>query len=369
MTQLSKSNKESLAEQIFDILVHEIRTGILKPGAKLMGYRKLAKRFGVSWGTVIEALDRLESENYIKKMSGSGTYINPDINYQLQTVKIAFASTAESLAIGTGINPENWRRISESYRGIVSETANHNAEVSYIHFELSSDDIIISRQLKRLEAFDAVIFMSQGFNKLNELFMKSGKPCVMLEASEASSGKNLVVSDVPEAFADMAEFASRKTYKKLRIISPVRNNACEIYKFNVMSAAESFNNVGIISGEDYIYELNKVNFEELEKILDNNSFELKNNTEVFYLESPVSVPLFYRYCQKHNLVPGKDLGVFGYGDGIAFNNLLPEFTYSRINFFGRGQRACGRIIEEFCSGKSSHQTDFVDNILVKGASL
>src|SRR6266849_5719860 len=61
-------------------LYHEIRTAILdgrlKRGMRLPATRDLARRYGVSRGTVVTAFEQLHAEGYLEGRVGAGTYVN-----------------------------------------------------------------------------------------------------------------------------------------------------------------------------------------------------------------------------------------------------------------------------------------------------
>lgn len=68
-------SKPSKAQQLADILVREIVTGQLPDGARLPPERILAERFSVAVGTLRKALAHLEQEGLLRRVQGSGNYI------------------------------------------------------------------------------------------------------------------------------------------------------------------------------------------------------------------------------------------------------------------------------------------------------
>ena len=54
----------------------EILEGRLRPGARLPSTRDLARQYGLSRGTVVNAFDQLRAEGYIAGTTGAGTYVN-----------------------------------------------------------------------------------------------------------------------------------------------------------------------------------------------------------------------------------------------------------------------------------------------------
>ncbi len=63
------------AADISALIRREISKGNLRLGERLPPERLLAETYGVARGTVREALNRLEKENYVEIRAGSGTYV------------------------------------------------------------------------------------------------------------------------------------------------------------------------------------------------------------------------------------------------------------------------------------------------------
>lgn len=64
-----------LWEQVADDLRADIKSGALRPGAKLPGDPELAGQYGVSRITVRRAIKALEAEGLLVVMMGRGTYV------------------------------------------------------------------------------------------------------------------------------------------------------------------------------------------------------------------------------------------------------------------------------------------------------
>ena len=369
MYEIDKNSKAKLSEQISNILIHDIRTGLLKPGTKLEGYRRLAKRFEVSWGTVIEALDYLEKKNYIERISGRGTFVSDDVNHELKIIKIVFLSPKSSIALNSYKDPEEWRAVSETYRGVVAETINRNAEIFHIHFDIAENEIQLSRQLRRLEDFDAIIFMTSIFNNLCDKCISIGKPCMLIASADIVRENNLTASAIYSAFKKLARYVANKKYKRLHILNCSYAADSFFEQNKIQLAIKAFNEMNINANKDSVFTLKECTMDCLADILSNDNIDLKNGTDIIYCAGANIVPLLYRYCSDNNIIFKKNLGAFGYADGIMFNNLEPIFTYSQINHFEKGRQACESVIESFHSGQLNCENKKIDNILILGGSL
>ncbi|EOT46419.1 MULTISPECIES: PLP-dependent aminotransferase family protein [Enterococcus] len=67
--------KKPLYRNIMEYYIHEIETGQLLPGERLLPERAIAKYFSVNRSTVVRALDELQSLGWITRKQGSGTKV------------------------------------------------------------------------------------------------------------------------------------------------------------------------------------------------------------------------------------------------------------------------------------------------------
>lgn len=79
--------RESLSEQLFNILKEELDSGKYKPGQKLMSESAIAQKYGVSRLTVRAAIARLSALDYIETRTGEGSFVSKrDTDQLLQTI-------------------------------------------------------------------------------------------------------------------------------------------------------------------------------------------------------------------------------------------------------------------------------------------
>lgn len=69
-----------LASQITEMLVREIKTGMLPDGERLPPERAMAERLNISVGTLRKALKDLESRGLLTRVQGSGNYVNNSLD-------------------------------------------------------------------------------------------------------------------------------------------------------------------------------------------------------------------------------------------------------------------------------------------------
>ena len=370
---IDKNCKTALSAQVSEKLIHDIRTGKIKPGRRMPGERRLAERFGISRGTVIEALDLLESQNYIERIPAKGTFVADDVNHELSVVKIAFPFPEASISPTSLGHMENWGAVSEAYRGMIEEASCQNAEISFMHFEEAASEVQLSRQLRRLENIDGAIFIGHQLSQLQQCLIKNGKYCVSIGAPREMEFDTIVTGDLKHAFSELAALAKSKNYKRLRVISELNDSTNKLDRVGLETKSrillEAFGQTGIKTSPDWCYNIDHAVTENFANLFANNNFDLKNGTDIIYCSNTHSVPAFYRYCFDNNIKLGKGIGAFGYASGITFTNLMPSFTYSKINHFEMGRRACAGCIAAIRTGKRLDHIELVKNTLIKGESV
>lgn len=81
-----------LYQQVRDLLVARIASGVWRPAEALPSEQTLAVQLGVSQGTVRKALDSLASDNLVERRQGKGTYVveHTQESAQFRFFKIAY---------------------------------------------------------------------------------------------------------------------------------------------------------------------------------------------------------------------------------------------------------------------------------------
>ncbi|MDD5598472.1 MAG: GntR family transcriptional regulator, partial [Victivallaceae bacterium] len=205
---IDRNCKTALSAQVSERLIQDIRSGRIKPGKRMPGERQLAQRFGISRGTVIEALNLLESQNYIERVPAKGTFVADDVNHELSMVKIAFPFPEASISPSTLGPLENWGIVSEVYRGMIDEAGRQNAEISFLHFDEAVTEIQLARQLRRLDNIDAAIFIGYQLSRLQQALRKDMKICVSIDSAPVAVDEEIIITDnLRGGFEDMAAFA------------------------------------------------------------------------------------------------------------------------------------------------------------------
>lgn len=76
---IEKSSNTAVYLQISNAMIHHIRSGRLRKGAKLPGSRKLAESLQVHRNTLLAAYDELEAQGWIETQPRKGTFVVQDL--------------------------------------------------------------------------------------------------------------------------------------------------------------------------------------------------------------------------------------------------------------------------------------------------
>src|SRR5699024_8589229 len=94
----SSSKGKSLYYQLVDVLKERIETQ-MTPHDKLLSERELCQHYGVSRTTVRLALQELETQGYIYRRHGKGTYVS-DLSDKSSDLAGAYSFTEEMRELG-----------------------------------------------------------------------------------------------------------------------------------------------------------------------------------------------------------------------------------------------------------------------------
>ena len=111
---------------LYEALRAEILEGRLKPGARLPSSRDMARQFGLSRGTIVNAFEQLKAEGYIEGAVGAGTTVSAVLPDELlgfgakrsTTQNVATSAKRELSAFAQGVQrmPVLENRVSRAFR-------------------------------------------------------------------------------------------------------------------------------------------------------------------------------------------------------------------------------------------------------------
>jgi DNA-binding LacI/PurR family transcriptional regulator len=368
---IDKNSKTALSVQVSEKLIDDIRAGRIKPGKRMPGERRLAERFGISRGTVIEALDLLEKQNYIERIPAKGTFVADDVDHELKVVRIAFPFPEESISPSSLGHMENWGIVSEIYRGMIEEAKVRNAEISFMHFEEAETEIQLSRQQRRIEDFDGAVFIGHQLAGIRKKIISENIPCVQIEPDKNETPVcSMVCGDKEGSFSEICAHLASRGYERLWLL--IGSETCKSPtdyrsdKLKVEKLLRCATECGLTLADDGSLEIDYRNPEEIRQALVGKSFR-KGKDAIYCSHSDFVIPV-YKFCMENDLKIGKDIGIWGYASGITFNNLIPELTYGKIDHFTMGRKACGILIDAVRAGVKQLNQEIVPGRLIIGQS-
>ncbi|MDD5598371.1 MAG: hypothetical protein PHV82_10535, partial [Victivallaceae bacterium] len=164
-----------------------------------------------------------------------------------------------------------------------------------------------------------------------------------------------------------------RNYQRLHIISRTPDYLPDIdrkkHVQRLEAVLQAFKQADIEASRNYLYEFADFKTEDFADIFRQNNLGRETKTDVIFIATTSIVPEFYAYCLGTGIKLGEDIGAFGYASGITFSNLVPAFTYSKVNYFEMGRRACAKCIGALRSDKKANGIELISNLLVKGKSI
>lgn len=96
MTNANSNPQQPRYRILADTLREEIIAGTYPPGSQLSTEAELAKRFGLSRGTVVKAIDTLVSEGLVTKRQGAGSFVSQPSLHRRSSRLMSFTETVDA---------------------------------------------------------------------------------------------------------------------------------------------------------------------------------------------------------------------------------------------------------------------------------
>jgi DNA-binding LacI/PurR family transcriptional regulator len=372
---VDKNDKLALPIQLSERLLSAIESGTFAPGSRLPSGRELAKQFGVSRGTVIEALNILEEKNCIERIAAKGVYVADDIKHELKKIKIIFPFPEIAMSPESFNRLENWSACSDSYHGMLAEAKEQNIELVFQHFEETADERILERQMRSIKDYDGAIFMGGLLHNLRQRMFNAGKVCILLATAHEQSmrpyASSLITTNIKQELAVLAGHLAKRNYERLWIVTRNADSYHSIRSYTEQTEKNDMlfshaEDIGIQAMRDNLIEIDERQPVDYSKALANIEFSSGKDV-IFFNLCDLVVP-FYEYCHENQLRIGIDVGVVGYASSVIYQSLVPSMTYVKVNNFAKGQLACRMIIDKIRHNDHEPRIEIVPNELIVGKS-
>ncbi len=211
-------------QQLKDHIIEKISSGDLKPADRVPSENELVESAGVSRMTANRALKELDSEGYVERIAGRGTFVS---DYRSRSHLLEVHNIADEIKMRGGVHSSAVlalqtqradQKVSEALRVVLGATVNH---VSVIHFE---NDMPIQLEQRYVRAAFAPDFLKQDFVAITPSAYLTG--IAPLQEAEQVVRAAMPSADVRRSLAMKAEEAtlvvSRRTWSRGRPVTYAR---------------------------------------------------------------------------------------------------------------------------------------------------
>ncbi len=192
---------------VFNAIWADIRSGVYRPGEKIMDERSFASMYKVSRGTIRKALERLDNDGIIQRRIGSGTFLSPQAvtNIEMMDAEVKIDKYYNSINFNTILEA---RLIMEP--GVVAMAAN-NATASQI--------AAIYNDLEKIKTADCWLdFKEQIYSFFRELYKLSNNPFLLSIFDQIVEQRRKTNFDGIKLRSKVAPLVCQRTYEDLELI-------------------------------------------------------------------------------------------------------------------------------------------------------
>lgn len=97
--EISKESDIPINQQLEEIILKKIETGILKPGDRVESEPAVAKIYEISRSTARNVYDRLVSRNILFRRAGKGTYVSLPFTAGNSSLLVGFSKNMEAIGV------------------------------------------------------------------------------------------------------------------------------------------------------------------------------------------------------------------------------------------------------------------------------
>lgn len=351
--KINKNSSLPLPVQVKNLIVERIRNSYYTPGQRIDSVKRLMDELSCCRLTILGAFNLLERENYVVRVPSHGIYVNEKNVETSKTVSIAITFP------GKKFDPireryQQWKSLQELNTGYLIGCNLYNATVTYEYMEDNPSDLELKRQIKKLEAYDAVIMPSSSELLALKEKMAMIRPCFMSmktieEAREHKSKKTLINpfwfhEEITGLFNHVAERGCKTCgliYPESSTVSDKKRDA----QFEYLQAR--FSEFGLdLRHEFYL----RFPWREQNLVKPLTKFFRKGILPDFiFWNIAESVRPLYSAAFSTGIRFGYDLKVAG--RGVALEQFVPTFTHIKLPCEEIGIGAIRKIVKTICPNR------------------
>lgn len=184
---------ETLFEETRRYILDRMRATLREGGRKLPTEKELAKEVLASYATIRLVMTGLENEGFIRKIRGSGTYLQPEAEELLESASMPRLRLFTSPIAGV---PD-----SDYAACLVAELTKCAKEKHYrvVHKQVPSHDVFLAELAKEADLCDPVVYLppTEAFTlrQLGELGRFDRRPLVVIDCEFGNINVNNITTD------------------------------------------------------------------------------------------------------------------------------------------------------------------------------
>lgn len=365
MSYLDKNIKTPLCVQLRNLLLSDIRSGLLPANERIPGERVIAERYGISRGTVVDTLKLLEEQGYVERIAARGTFVSSSAPYRASVKKILFPFPEQAISLDH-LSYSNWCIDTEIYHGLIEGAHDYGMQLNLQFFDESQDRSEAYLHLKESSEFDAVFFVSHQLPALMQVLEEKALPYTVVSGRNSLDFPSKIFYNEKDALEMLAKYIASTGVKKIGLLRDIVIDEDNKKKIEQLIANLAENNVSIAEAWTFFLRDNKEDaYEKLKAEFPRHRADMP---ELFFCESVTHPFAFYRLMSEFDLKVGTDVSVIGYGSRMALEGLTPALTYLRVPYFEMGKKAA-KILNNFIENKANKANNLLNAELIEGLSV
>ncbi len=192
---------------VFNAIMADIRSGVYRPGGKMMDERSFAATYRVSRGTIRRALDRLNKDGIVQRRIGSGTFLSPQAvtTIEMMDAEVRIDCLSSSINFNTILEA---RLVMEP--GVVAMATNNAtpSQVTTIYSDLE----------KMKTAACWLEFKEQIYSFFRELYSLSNNPFLLSIFDQIIEQRRRANFDGIKLRSKVAPLVCQRTHEDLEVI-------------------------------------------------------------------------------------------------------------------------------------------------------
>lgn len=192
---------------VFNAILADIRSGVYRPGEKIMDERSFASMYKVSRGTIRKALERLDNDGIIQRRIGSGTFLSPQAvtNIEMMDAEVKIDQFYNSINFNTILEA---RLIMEP--GVIAMAANNAT---------ASQTAAIYNDLEKIKTAACWLdFKEQIYSFFRELYKLSNNQFLLSIFDQIIEQRRKTNFDGIKLRSKVAPLVCQRTYEDLELI-------------------------------------------------------------------------------------------------------------------------------------------------------